>query len=316
MKAVRLHKPGGPETLVYEEAPRPKLEADDALVRVLASGITKDELSWPETYRTCDGAARLPSIPGHELSGVVEELGTDATAVKVGEEVYALTAFCRDGTAAEYVAVRAADLAPRPQTIDPTTAAAVPLAALTAWQALFDHARLERGQRILIHGGAGGVGAYAVQFARMRGAHVITTASAENANFLRGIGAEEVIDYKAELFEAKVHDLDVVLDTVGGTTLERSWQVLRKGGTLVTIPGAVPAEKAARFGVKAVFFVVSPSRPQLMEIGKLIDAGELRPFVQVVLPLARAREAYERGLSGHNRGKIVLRVSEKEAMAA
>jgi NADPH:quinone reductase-like Zn-dependent oxidoreductase len=316
MKAVRVHKPGGPENLVYEDAPAPKLEPGDALVRVLASGITKDELSWRETYKTCDGAARLPSIPGHELSGVVEALADDVTDVKVGEQVYALTAFCRDGTAAEYVAVRAADLAPRPKTLDPTTAAAVPLASLTAWQALFDHARLESGQRILIHGGAGGVGTYAVQLAKTRGAHVITTASKENFNFLRGIGADEIIDYTSEAFETKVRDLDVVLDTVGGSTLERSWQVLRKGGTLVTIPGAAPAEKAAKFGVKAIFFIVEPSRSQLMEIGRLIDSGKVRPFVQAVLPLAKAREAYERGLSGHNRGKIVLRVAEREAIAA
>lgn len=316
MKAIRLHQPGGPESLVYEEAPTPRLEPGDALVRVLASGITKDELTWRETYETCDGAARLPSIPGHELSGVVEELAGDVTEVKVGEQVYALTAFCRDGTAAEYVAVRAADLAPRPKTLDPTTAAAVPLASLTAWQALFDHARLESGQRILIHGGAGGVGTYAVQLAKSRGARVITTASKENFDFLHGIGADDIIDYTSEAFETRVRDLDVVLDTVGGSTLERSWQVLRKGGTLVTIPAAAPAEKAAKFGVKAIFFVVEPSRSQLMEIGRLIDSGKIRPFVQVVLPLAKAREAYERGLSGHNRGKIVLRVAEREAIAA
>src|SRR5919201_6808977 len=189
MKAVRLHRQGGPEQLVYEDAPEPELGAGDALIRVHFTGITPAELTWPDTYRNCDGSERLPAIPGHEASGVVVRVAGGVSEVSIGDEVYALTAFCRDGTAAEYVAVRAADLAPKPRTLDHVHAAAVPLSALTAWQALFDHAGLRGGQRVLIHGAAGGVGTFAVQLARWRGAQVTATASAANLDFVRSLGA-------------------------------------------------------------------------------------------------------------------------------
>ena len=237
MKAVRMHKKGGPEELIYEDAPKPAPGTGDALVRVYACAITPYELSWSATYTTRDGGDRLPSIPGHELSGVVETVAPDVTDVMPGDAVYALTDFWRDGAAADYVVVRAGDLAPKPTNLTHTQAAAVPLSALTAWQALFDHADLSTGQRVLIHGAGGGVGTYAVQLARWRGAHVIGTARQNDTPFLRELGADEVIDYTAVRFEEKVRDLDVVLDTVGGDTLERSWQVLRPGGVLVTIAG-------------------------------------------------------------------------------
>lgn len=192
MKAIRTYREGGPEQLVYEDAPRPKLEPGDALVRVYAAGITPTELTWSPTYTNRDGSSRVPSIPGHDLSGVVEQTTAEASNVQVGDEVYALTDFWRDGTAAEYVAVRAADLAPKPRALSHKQAAAVPLSALTAWQALFDHGNLNARDRVLIHGAAGGVGAFAVQMAHWRGAHVIGTASARNADFLRAAGADEV----------------------------------------------------------------------------------------------------------------------------
>jgi NADPH:quinone reductase-like Zn-dependent oxidoreductase len=232
------------------------------------------------------------------------------TGVHAGDAVYALTDFWRDGAAAEYVAVRASDLAPKPANLDHAQAAAVPLSALTAWQALFEHAGLAKGQRVLIHGAAGGVGVFAVQLARWRGARVIGTALARNADFLRELGADETIDYTSVRFEEKVRDVDVVLDTVGGETLERSWKVLRPGGVLVTVAGSAPAEKAAAFGVRALFFIVTPSRAQLIELGRIIEAGQLRPVVEAIVPLERAREAFERGLKGHNRGKLVLSVAQ------
>jgi len=315
MKAVRIHQRGGPEQLIYEDAPKPQPGPGDALVRVYACAITPTELSWSETYTTCDGADRLPSIPGHELSGVVETVTPDVADTRAGEAVYGLTDFCRDGAAADYIAVRAGDLAPKPRNLSHSQAAAVPLSALTAWQALFDHAGLARGQRVLIHGAAGGVGTYAVQLARRRGAYVIGTSRADNAAFLRSLGANEVIDYTAVRFEDKVRDLDVVLDTVGGDTLERSWGVLRRGGVLITIVGSIPADKAARYGVRSVFFIVKPSRPQLVEIAHLIEAGELRPIIEAAFPLAGARQAFERGLGGHNRGKLVLQVADQTAAA-
>lgn len=308
MKAVRLHRRGGPEQLTYEDAPKPAAGPGDALVRVHACAITPTELSWGTTYTTRDGVERLPTIPGHELSGVVEAVSQDVGAPRVGDSVYALTDFWRDGAAADYVAVRAADLAPKPKKLSHTQAAAVPLSALTAWQALFDHAGLTRGQRVLIHAAAGGVGTYAVQLAKGRGAHVIGTARAANERFLRDLGADEVIDYSAVRFEDRVKDVDIVLDSVGGDTLERSWKVLRKGGVLVTIADSVPADKAAAYGVRGVEFIVEPSRAQLMEIARLIETGALHVIVEATFPLPAVREAFVRGLEGHNRGKVVLSV--------
>src|SRR5262245_22191041 len=248
MKAVRLHKEGGPEELVYEDAPKPQLGAGDALIRVHATGITPAELTWAETYRNCDGSERLPAIPGHEVSGVVESVADGVSDVSIGDEVYGLTSFCRDGAAAEYVAVHAADLAPKPATVDHAQAAAVPLSALTAWQAFFDHAQLVPGQRVLIHGAAGGVGSFAVQIARWHGAYVIGTASSEDRDFLLRLGANEVIDYRQAQFEQAVRDVDVVLDTIGGETRERSWQVLKPGGILVSLPEPIPESEAAANG--------------------------------------------------------------------
>jgi NADPH:quinone reductase-like Zn-dependent oxidoreductase len=228
--------------------------------------------------------------------------------VEVGDAVYGLTDFFRDGGAAEYVAVRAADLAPKPRTLDHASAAATPLSALTAWQALFDHGRLMPGQRVLIHGAAGGVGSFAVQLARWRGAHVIGTASARNGDFVRTLGADDVIDDGATPFETVVRDIDVVLDTVGGTVTERSWSVLRPNALLVTIVRPPSPEWTAGRAATGLFFIVEPRRAHLHELSRLIDAGTIRPIVEAVLPLNRAREAYERGITDHPRGKLVLTV--------
>ena len=309
MKAIRIHEKGGPEVLIYEDAPRPVLIPGDALVRVYASAITKDELTWDPTYQTAKGEPRTPSIPGHEFSGVVEELALDTKVANVGEEVYGLASFYRDGSAAEFIAIHAEDLAAKPKTLDHVHAAAVPLAALTAWQALFTHAMLTRGQRVLIHGGAGGVGSFAVQMANWAGASVITTAAANNHDFVRQLGAHEVIDYAKVRFEDEVSHVNVVLDTIGGGTLERSYGVLRRGGTLVSIVEPPSAEKTKAQGIKGEFFIVEPNRTQLEEIGRLIDTGRLHAFVDTVLPIEQARQAFEQGLKGHSRGKIVLRIA-------
>jgi NADPH:quinone reductase-like Zn-dependent oxidoreductase len=312
---VRLYGQGGPEQLVYEDAPEPELGAGDALIRVHATGITPTELTWADTYRHCDGSERLPAIPGHEPSGVVERVADGVSDVSIGDEVYALTAFCRDGAAAEYVAVRAADLAPKPKTLDHTQAAAVPLSALTAWQAFFDHAQLAPGQRVLIHGAAGGVGSFAVQIARWYGAYVIGTASSENRDFLLRLGASEIIDYRHASFEQSVREVDVVLDTIGGETRERSWQVLKPSGVLISLPEPIPEREAAaheeRGGRHGVFFIVQPSREQLARIAALTDSGAIRPVIAETFPLAKARHAFERGVAGHTRGKLVLQVTPR-----
>jgi NADPH:quinone reductase-like Zn-dependent oxidoreductase len=314
MKAIRLHRQGGPEQLVYEDAPMPKLGAEDALVRVHATGITPAELTWAETYRNCDGSERLPSIPGHEVSGVVESVADGVGGVTAGDEVYALTSFCRDGAAAEYVAVRATDLAPKPKTLDHAQAASVPLSALTVWQAFFDHAHLAPGQRVLIHGAAGGVGAFAVQIAHWHGAYVIGTASADNHEFLLRLGANEVIDYRHTQFEQAVHDVDVVLDTIGGETRRRSWQLLKPTGILISLPGPIPESEAveqSKLGRRGLFFIVQTDREQLGKIAALIDSGVIRPVIAETIPLAEARQAFERGVAGHTRGKLVLQVATR-----
>lgn len=308
MKAIRVHSRDGPKAIVYEDVAVPTAGPGEALVRVHAVGITPTEFTWNSTFTTSEGKDRLPSIPGFEVSGILEKPGAAVTGLRTGEAVYGLLNFWRDGAAAEYVVARAADLAPKPASLDHVQAAAVPLSGLTAWQALFDHAGLEAGQRVLIHGAAGGVGTYAVQLAHWHGAHVIATASARNHAFLRELGATDVLDYNAARFEDRARGVDAVIDTVGGETLERSWGVLRRGGVLVTIAGDAPEETARTHGVRGVSMLVQPSRSQLVELGRLLDAGTIRPVVEGSFPLARAREAYEHGLLGHNRGKTVLRV--------
>ena len=312
MKAIRIHRRGGPESLVYEDAPVPVLRPGDALVRVHAAGISPAEFTW-NIWETPDGRSRLPLIPSLEVSGVVAAVASGVRAPEVGDAVYGMTDSFRDGAAAEYVAVRAADLAPKPRSLDHASAAAVPLSALTAWQALFDYARLTPGQRVLIHGAAGGVGTFAVQLARWRGARILATASARNADFVRQLGADEVIDYRAAPFEAVVRDADVVLDTVGGSVTERSWPVLRPGGLLVTIVRPPSPQWSAHRVAAGMFIIVEPKGTQLNELSRLIDAGIIRPVVEAVPPLERAREAYERGIRDHPRGKLVLAVSGEAA---
>ena len=308
MKAIRAHGRGGPDHLVYEDAPRPQPGPGEALVRVAATAIIATELTWDLTYATPAGEPRPLPIPGHDLAGVVAEVGPGVTDLAIGAEVYALTAFGRDGAEAEYAIALPHELAPKPLTLDAVQAAAVPLAALTAWQALFTHAGLLKGQTALIHGAAGGVGTYAVQFARWAGAQVIATASARNHDFLRDLGADQIIDYTTTPFEEAVHDVDVVFDTVGGETLARSWLVVKDGGVVVSVVSPPPAEQPSKQGARFVWFIVEPNGGHLREIGALIDAGQVRPIIGQVFPLAEARRAWEEALHGHARGKIVLRV--------
>lgn len=308
MKALRTHARGGPEQLIYEDAPEPRLDVDDVLVEVHATGITPAELTWDATYQNADGSSRTPAVPGHEVSGVVRAIAPEAEGIDPGDEVYGLCDFARDGAAADLVAVRAANLAAKPRNLDHTRTAAVPLSALTAWQSFFRHGNLEPRARVLIHGGAGGVGSFAVQLAHWRGAHVVTTASARDSDFLLGLGADETIDYRTERFDEKLTGIDLVLDAIGGETQERSWKVLRPGGTLIALTGPIPPAKPAEFGVRGIFFIVEPSRDDLSQITRLIDSGRLKPIIADVFPLTRGREAFESGAQGHLRGKIVLKV--------
>jgi NADPH:quinone reductase-like Zn-dependent oxidoreductase len=298
MLAVRLHAPGDPARLVAEQLPTPRPGAGEALVRVHAAAITRNELDWP--------ADRLPAIPSYEFSGVVAAVGPGVEQVRVGEAVYALGDFGRDGAAADYTVVDAGLLAPKPRTLDHLQSAAIPLAGLGAWQGLFEHGRLAAGQRVLIHGAAGGVGAFAVQLAHWRGAHVVGTASTANLETARALGADQVLDHTTTRFEDAVEPVDVVFDTAGGDRLERSPAVLRPGGRLVSVAEEPP--DAA--GITASYFVVAPNRRQLVELAEAADRGELRPVIDQVFLLGDARQAFERSLGNHRPGKIVLRVAE------
>ncbi len=307
MKAIRLHNRGGPERFAYEDAPQPRPRDGEVLVRVHGAAVTPTELAWPSTWATPTGEPRFPIIPGHEFSGEVVVVGDGVTDVAVGNLVYGLNDWFRDGALAEYCVARATEVAPKPHSVDCLAAAATPISALTAWQGLIDRAHLAAGDRVLVHGAAGAVGIFAVQLARWCGATVIGTASAHNVAFVRDLGAVEVIDYRAVRFEQVARDIDVVFDTVGGDTLDRSWGVLKSGGRLLTIASSVEGTPDPR--QREAFFIVRPDRQQLIEIGRLIDAGHLRPIVDCTFPLARAREAFE-----HKpvRGKVVLSVADSQ----
>jgi NADPH:quinone reductase-like Zn-dependent oxidoreductase len=313
MKAVRIHKYGGPEVLQYEEAPRPKPAATELLIRVHAAGVNPIDWYVREGHVKDIFPHSFPFVPGWDVSGILEEVGAGVTQFKPADEVYSVPDPLRDGAYAEYITVRESEVALKPKSLHHVHAAAVPLAALTAWQTLFDTAKLEPGQRVLIHAAAGGVGHFAVQLAKSKGAHVIATASTKNYELLRELGADETIDYTRQRFEDVARDIDVVLDLIGGDTQERSWQVLKKGGALLSIVQPPSAEKAKELGVRAAFVASHPNGAQLAEIGKLIDAGKIKPTIDRILPLSEARRAHELSQSGHTRGKIVLRVKEEKS---
>jgi NADPH:quinone reductase-like Zn-dependent oxidoreductase len=307
MNAVRIHRYGGPEVLRYEKAPRPEPGTGEVLIRVHGAGVN------PVDWKVREGYARdflkhaLPLVPGWDVSGVVEAVGPGATRWKPGDELFSRPDIARNGAYAEFLVVRESEAARKPQSLDHLQAAAVPLAALTAWQALFDAAGLGPGQTVLIHAAAGGVGHFAVQLAKWKGARVIGTASAGNHAFLRTLGADDTIDYTTTRFEEVVRDADVVLDTMGGDTQQRSWKTLREGGILSTIL-APPPEEAVPPEKRLGYTFVQPNAEQLSEIATLIDAGKVRTVVETVLPLPEARSAQERSQAGHVRGKIVLQV--------
>jgi NADPH:quinone reductase-like Zn-dependent oxidoreductase len=244
-------------------------------------------------------------ILGHEFSGVVAAIGPACTGVQVGDAVFGLNDWFTDGAQAEYCLTVPVNVAPKPASLKHTQAAVVPISALTAWQGLIDRAQLSEGQRVLIHGAAGGVGSFAVQLAHHKKAHVIATVSATNADFVKSLGADEVIDYKTTPFEKVVKDVDVVFDTVGGDTRDRSWGVLRKGGQLVTI--AADPDRLSQPRVRDAFFIVEPNKSQLIEISRLIDTGVIKPVVGSIFLMKEFREAYERKPA---RGKNVLHIAE------
>jgi NADPH:quinone reductase-like Zn-dependent oxidoreductase len=307
MQAVRMHEWGGAEVLRYEDAPRPDPGPGEVLVRVHATSVN------PVDWKIRNGGLKswspgLPKILGFDVAGVVAALGSGVERLKVGDEVYGLLSLQRDGACAQYAVAAETSLALKPKQLDFNQAAAVPLAALTAYQALFDQAGLEAGQTVLVHAAAGGVGHFAVQLAKQRGAKVIATASARNHEFLRSMGADQVIDYQTQRFEEHARGVDVVLDSIGGDTQERSLQVLKPGGFLVSIVGAPSKAALEKKGLRGAGMLVSPNVKQLEELARLLDEGHLAPEISTVLPLSETRRAHELSETGHTRGKIVIEV--------
>jgi NADPH:quinone reductase-like Zn-dependent oxidoreductase len=305
MKAVRVRQPQGLEGiegLVYEDAPDPRPAIGDALVQVRAASFTPTELTWPlRTDRA--GHDRVLVIPAHEGSGVVVALGYGTAGVSVGDEVYGLIDGYRDGWAAEYVAIEARSLAPKPTTLDFVQAAAIPQAGLTSWQALFDHGHLESGQTVVIHGAAGGVGSIGVQLARWAGAHVIGTGRAGSRQRVLELGADDFVDVERGDWPTAVGQVDLVYDAIGGDVLARSPGIVKPGGVLVTVMAPLQTD---RDDIRVVHFVRDPNGAQLREITRLVDQGTLQPHVGAVYSLTDAREAFMAKSTRHIPGKVVL----------
>jgi NADPH:quinone reductase-like Zn-dependent oxidoreductase len=309
MKAVVAHEYGAPEVLKFEEVPRPEPKEDEALVRVIASGVNPaDPLTLSGKYAQEFGT-HLPLIPGYDIAGIVEKTGAKVANLRAGDAVYGYPTF--GGGWADYVTVKQWEVAAKPKTLNFTEAAAVPMGALTAWQALVDTAQLQPGQTILIHGGSGGVGSFAVQIAKARGARVIATASTANQDLLKQLGADVAIDYTKTRFEDVAKDVDAVLDPIGKETLARSYDVVKKGGIIMSLVARPDPAECAKRGIRAAAISVHPDAEDLTEIARLIDTGKIKPIVAEVLPLNEAIAAQRQAETHHTRGKLVLRIANE-----
>src|SRR5213593_981665 len=311
MKAIVVHEYGGPEVLKYEDVPRPEPKEDQILVRVIAAGVNPvDEAGRSERSAKFFGIT-LPFIPGYDIAGIVEKTGGKITKFKTADSVYAYLSLTKGGGYAEYAAASEAEAAAKPKSISFVEAAGVPVVALTAWQALIDTAKLSAGQTVLIHGGSGGVGSFAIQIAKARGAKVIATASTANQDLLKQLGADVAIDYTKQKFEDVAKDVDVVLDSVGKDTLARSYGVVKKGGFIVTLVARIDQAELDKHRIRGASLGVEPTSNELAEIGKLIDEKKIRVIVSQTFPLSEAVKAQEQIATGHTRGKIVLKVAEE-----
>ena len=283
MRAMQVNPSTHGPALIAVELPQPQPAAGEVLIRVHTAGVTPTELGWYPTTQAKDGTPRKGAVPGHEFSGVIAALGNHTSGFEVGQEVYGLNDWFADGATADFCVTQSTSIAPKPTTLTHEEAATVPIGALTAWQGLLERTKIQRGERVLVHAAAGSVGIFAVQLARLHGAHVIATASSRNLKLVAELGAAEVIDYQTSRFEEQTAKVDVVFDGVGGDTLDRSRGLLKPGGRLVTIVDDRD---------KDAFFIVEPNQKQLIEVGKLLDAGKIRTFVGPVVPLAEASSAY------------------------
>ena len=298
------HSTQGP-LLIATELPQPEPGDGELLISVHAVGVTPTELDWYPTTHAKDGTPRKRAVPGHEFSGVIAAVGKNTKGFEVGQAIYGMNDWFVDGATAEFCVTQPQSIALKPVKLTHEAAATVPIGALTAWQGLFERAKLQPGERVLVHGGAGAVGLFAVQLAHLHGAHVIATASQQNLQLVAEFGADEVIDYKASRFEDRSGKVDVVFDTAGGDALDRSWGVLKASGRLVTIVSGLPDNAAQR--VKDAFFIVEPSQKQLLEVAKLLDSGTLQTYVNAVVPFEEASDAYSGAVLGKlGYGKVVI----------
>ena len=307
MKVMRLADTQSAR-LVEATLPQPKPGPGQVLVRVSAAGVIRTELEWYPTSHTKSGEPRSGAVPAHEFSGVVAAVGDGVTTVAPGQAIFGMNDWFDEGALAEYLLAPASSLAPAPRTLTPIEAATVPISALTAWQGLFEHGHLHPGDRVLVHGGAGGVGLFAVQIAHMHGAHVTATGAPRNFDFMRRLGAREVLDSRGRPFEEVLTDkFDIVFDTIGGDTIARSFALVKPERFAITITS--DHEDAVDPRVRNAFFIVAPNNRQLMEIAGMIDMAKLRTYVDAVVPLAEANEAYTGSPAGRrNHGKLVVAV--------
>jgi NADPH:quinone reductase-like Zn-dependent oxidoreductase len=310
MKAVRIHAYGNADELRYEDAPAPVIAPDDVLVRVVAASVNPVDWKIREGYLKQMIAWQFPLTLGWDVSGVVEAVGDKVTRFKAGDAVFSRPDIKRNGTCAEYVAIREDEIAHKPGTISHVEAATLPLAGIAAWEAVVTTARIAAGQRILIHAASGGVGSIAVQLAKSRGAYVIATTSEKNRALVKSLGADEVVDYRTQKFEQVVHDVDAVFDTIGGQVQEASWTVLKPGGILVSIISVPPEERAKAVGVRSAFLFIEPSAPILAQLAGLVENGKLRPVIGAEFALKDIARAHALSQSGHAAGKIALYVGQ------
>jgi NADPH:quinone reductase-like Zn-dependent oxidoreductase len=309
MKAIRMHGYGDIDSLVYEDIAKPEPLADEVLIKVHATGVNPVDWKIVEGFGQGWLGHPMPHTLGCDVAGVVEAVGSEVKNFQPGDAVFGYTSLAREGTYAEYVTARESEIIAKPDSLDFINAATLPVGVLTSWQAIFDLAGLAAGQKILIHAASGGVGSMAVQLAKAKGAYVIGTASARNVDFVKSLGADEVIDYTSVKFEDVVKDVDVVFDLLGGETQERSLAVLKKGGFIVTAVQPLDEEALKAHEVRGAMVAAQSNTAQLEEIVALVEAGKVKTFVEKVLPLSEAKEALKLSRQGRTRGKIVLTVA-------
>ena len=308
MNAVYIHKFGSPDVLTVENVSMPEPAEDEIVIKVEAASVN------PVDYKIRSGKYpsvredQLPKVLGRDVAGIVQAVGAGVSKFRAGDAVYAMLGR-ESGGYAEFAVAKEDEAAPMPSKLDFVDAAAVPLAALTAWQGLFDEGDLKSGQRVLIHGGAGGVGHFAVQFAKAKGAWVATTVSSEDIEFARDLGADQVIDYKTQKFENELEPVDLVYDLIAGETQDRSWKVVKDGGAIISTLKEPDQAKAKEHNVRVAHYMAEPNADELEEITRLIDAGKVKPVVEATFPLAQAAKAHEHMEHDHIQGKVVLKIA-------